>query len=108
MKLVDSIKPGPLVSVGNWIEKTIDFEDSRDRQRSCVRSGVDRQLDEQRRLYDGMPDLLTHVVDQMRVNIPEWARKYIRSCIFLSQLGFLTVVDPNTETNIVGYESVGA
>lgn len=92
------------------IEKTIDFEDSKERQRSCVRAGVDPHLDEMKRLYDGMSSLLTQVVDHMRANIPEWARQYVRSCIFLPQLGFLTVIesDPATGNGKFEGEGVGA
>ncbi|KAF4976941.1 hypothetical protein FZEAL_6476 [Fusarium zealandicum] len=107
IKLIDSLRPANLVAVGDVISKTIDFEQSKDRQRSSVRAGVDPQLDELKRRYDGMDSFLTEVVNHMSRELPEWARKYVRSCIFLPQIGFLTVVEPNPTTGNGQYEGEG-
>ena len=98
--MIECTDTSTLVAVGSMIEKTIDFDESKERQRSCVRVGVDPQLDELKRLYNGMSSLLTDVVHHIRGNVPEWAGPYVRSCIFLPQLGFLTTVelDPGTRT----------
>ena len=40
-----------------------------------------------------MEDLLTNIVNRMNHELPGWAPQYIRSCIFLPQLGFLVVVE---------------
>ncbi|KAH6895100.1 muts domain V-domain-containing protein [Thelonectria olida] len=107
-KLVNSLPVVDLVSVGDMINKTIDFEQSKSRHRSSVKAGVDPQLDELKRLYDGMDSFLTEVVNHMNRDLPEWACQYIRSCIFLPQIGFLTVVEPNPETGNGRYEGEGA
>jgi DNA mismatch repair protein MSH5 len=96
-----------MVSVGDLVEKTIDFEESKARHRSCVRAGVDGRLDELKRQYDGMTSFLTHVVNHIRARLPEWASSYIRSCIFLPQLGFLTAVELDPETGSGKYEGEG-
>ncbi|KAJ2987793.1 hypothetical protein NUW58_g4315 [Xylaria curta] len=62
--------------VGELITETIDFEQSVDRGRTAVRQGVDADLDERKRIYDGMEHLLDKVIANLRSDIPEWARKY--------------------------------
>ena len=96
-----------LVSIGDVINSTIDFEQSKSRHRPSVRVGIDPQLDDLKRRYDGMESFLTQVVNQMNQELPEWACQYIRSCIFLPQLGFLTVVEPNPDTGNGRYEGEG-
>ncbi|KAF4462913.1 dna mismatch repair msh5 [Fusarium albosuccineum] len=107
IKLIESLIPANLVTVGDMINRTIDFEQSKTRHRSSVKPGVDTQLDELKRTYDGMNTFLTQLVNQVRPNVPEWARQYIRSCIFLPQIGFLTVVEPNPATGKGKYEGEG-
>jgi DNA mismatch repair protein MSH5 len=89
------------------VNKTIDFEQSKARHRSSVRAGIDPQLDELKRQYDGMDGFLTEVVNHVHRELPEWARKYVQSCIFLPQIGFLTVVEPNPVTRNGQYEGEG-
>ncbi|KAK3192843.1 hypothetical protein K4F52_001200 [Lecanicillium sp. MT-2017a] len=81
------------------INKVIDFEQSKLRQRTSVRAGIDKKLDELKRQYDGMESFLTEVVNHISSASPAWASKHIRSCIFLPQLGFLTVVDTDESGN---------
>ncbi|KAI5462940.1 muts domain V-domain-containing protein [Mariannaea sp. PMI_226] len=107
-KLLDNLPSGVLVLVGDMINNTIDFEQSKSRHRSSVKSGIDLQLDELKRTYDGMDSFLTQVVKHMSRELPEWACQYIRSCIFLPQIGFLTVVESNAETGNGLYEGEGA
>ncbi|KAI1057895.1 hypothetical protein LB506_000013 [Fusarium annulatum] len=106
-KLIHSLEPASLVVVGDMINKTIDFEQSKERHRSSVRAGIDTQLDELKRRYDGMDSFLTEVVNQLNRELPQWARKYVRSCIFLPQIGFLTVVESNRLTGNGQYEGEG-
>ena len=90
------------------ISKTIDFEQSKARQRTSVNTGIDPQLDELKRRYDGMGSFLTEVVNHVNQRLPEWACQYIRSCIFLPQLGFLMVVEADPATGNGKYEGEGA
>ncbi|KAM0563807.1 hypothetical protein ACHAPJ_000013 [Fusarium lateritium] len=106
-KVIESLQPASLVVVGDMINKTIDFEQSKARHRSSVRTGIDPQLDELKRRYDGMDSFLTEVVNHINRELPEWARKYVRSCIFLPQIGFLTVVEPSPVTGNGQYEGEG-
>ncbi|KAF5985318.1 DNA mismatch repair MSH5 [Fusarium coicis] len=72
-KLIHTLEPASLVVVGDMINKTIDFEQSKARHRSSVRTGIDTQLDELKRRYDGMDSFLTEVVDQLNRELPQWA-----------------------------------
>ncbi|KAF5020717.1 hypothetical protein F66182_7279 [Fusarium sp. NRRL 66182] len=106
-KLIESLEPASLVVVSEMVNQTIDFEQSKARNRSSVRTGIDPQLDQLKRRYDGMGSFLTEVVNHINRELPEWAHKYVRSCIFLPQIGFLTVVELNPATGNGQYEGEG-
>lgn len=106
-KVIATIQHGQLHHVGELITRTIDFEQSRERQRTAVKQGVDTDLDELKRRYHGMEDFLTEVNVKLRADIPEWAQHYVQGCVFYPQLGFLTVVSLNLETGHANYEGEG-
>ncbi|CAJ2513306.1 Uu.00g014250.m01.CDS01 [Anthostomella pinea] len=106
-KVCEIIDPFPIGQVGELITQTVDFEQSIERARTAVKYGVDAELDGLKQSYDGMEDFLTRVVTRLRDEVPEWARKYVKNCIFLPQLGFLTVVSLNTETGKGNYDGEG-
>ncbi|KAI1770907.1 muts domain V-domain-containing protein [Hypoxylon cercidicola] len=106
-KVIDVIQPQPLCQVGELISQTIDFEQSMERGRTAVKHGVDTNLDELKRSYDGMEHFLTNVIARLRNELPEWARNYVQNCIFFPQLGFLTVVSVNPETGKGNYDGEG-
>ncbi|KAF4123351.1 DNA mismatch repair protein MSH5 [Geosmithia morbida] len=104
---VKNIRVRELMAIGSIIDKNIDFEQSDSRHRSSVKAGIDPRLDELKRRYDGMGSFLTEVVNSISRVVPEWAAQYIRSCIFLPQLGFLTVVEADHETRRGKYKGEG-
>ncbi|KAI1104166.1 muts domain V-domain-containing protein [Jackrogersella minutella] len=106
-KVIDIIQPAALCQVGELISHTIDFEQSMERGRTAVRQGIDANLDELKRSYDGMENFLTNVIAKLRGELPEWARQYVQNCIFFPQLGFLTVVSLNPETGKANYDGEG-
>ncbi|KAL6700238.1 muts domain V domain-containing protein [Trichoderma pleuroticola] len=79
------------------IDKTVDFEETKFQQRYSVKPGIDVELDKLKRLYDGMDSLLTKAANAITEDLPTWARRHIKSCIFLPQLGFLTVVEQDSQ-----------
>jgi DNA mismatch repair protein MSH5 len=87
--------------VVDLVNKTVDFDLSESRQRLSVKMGIDPELDRLKRQYDGMDSFLTEVASHINQQVPAWARECIQSCVFLPQLGFLTVVEsgpfPNAE-----------
>ncbi|KAI1436577.1 putative MSH5 protein [Xylaria sp. CBS 124048] len=104
IQVIDILK---IRQVGELITKTIDFEQSVDRGRTAVKQGVDPQLDERKRDYDGMEHFLASVISKLRSDVPEWARTYVQNCIFFPQLGFLTVVSINPMTGKGDYDGEG-
>ncbi|KAI1130465.1 muts domain V-domain-containing protein [Nemania abortiva] len=106
-KVVQDIDLLRLRQVGEFITETIDFEQSIDRGRTAIKQGIDPDLDERKRRYDGMEHLLASVITKLRDSIPEWARKYVRNCIFFPQLGFLTMVSINPHTGKGDYDGEG-
>ncbi|KAL6879625.1 P-loop containing nucleoside triphosphate hydrolase protein [Trichoderma longibrachiatum] len=92
-KVIDVIDPLVLTRVGDLIERVVNFDQAKSQQRYSVRSGIDDGLDGLKRQYDGLNSFLTEVANHVAQDLPVWARQYIRSCIFLPQLGFLTVVE---------------
>ena len=93
--------------IGQMITETVDFERSAEHHRSVVMPGIDEELDNIKRTYDGMESLLTQVATRLSNDLPEWAAKYVENCIFFPQLGFLTVVPLDPETGKSLYEGEG-
>ncbi|PFH58943.1 hypothetical protein XA68_13032 [Ophiocordyceps unilateralis] len=106
-ELVASMNQAVLVTVGDMIDRTIDFDQSESQRRTSVKAGVDAQLDELKRQYDGMGSFLTEVANQVNQKVPGWAARYIRSCVFLPQVGFLMVVELDPHTGDGKYEGEG-
>lgn len=105
---MDSLPAADLVSVRDKINKTIDFEESKNRRRTSVKAGVDRNLDERKRLYAGMDDLLKIFINEVKTKLPEWAHRYILSCTYYPQIGFVTEVETDPVTGNGRYEGEGA
>ncbi|KAI0489521.1 muts domain V-domain-containing protein [Xylaria cf. heliscus] len=106
-KIIQVIDLFQIRQIGELITETIDFEQSVERGRTAVKQGIDADLDERKRIYDGMEHLLGNVNAKLRSGIPEWARKYVQACIFLPQLGFLTTVSVNPQTGKGDYDGEG-
>lgn len=89
------------------ITDTVDFQRSLDQHRTSVLLGLDDELDDIKRIYDGMDSFLTDAATQLCNDIPEWASQYIENCLFFPQLGFLTAVPLDLETGKGKYEGEG-
>lgn len=64
-------------------------------------------LDALKRNYDGLEPFLNQVAAHLVAELPEWARPYVKNCIFYPQIGFLTVVSLDPETGRGKYEGEG-
>lgn len=89
------------------ITEIVDFERSVEQHRTAVLQGVDAELDNLKRTYDGLDSLLTEAARHLSDDVPEWAAQYVENCIFFPQLGFLTVVSLDAETGRGKYEGEG-
>ena len=94
--------------VGKLVAETIDFHQSRERQTTSIARGIDSVLDELKCRYDAMGPLLTDVASRLNEEIPQWAQEYVQSCIFLPQIGFLTIVSMDPQTGQGLYEGEGS
>ncbi|KAL1896485.1 hypothetical protein Cpir12675_002774 [Ceratocystis pirilliformis] len=104
---LEAIHSPNMHAVGQMISHTVNLERSQPVSRAVVAEGVDTQLDELRRTYDGMESLLNEAAQHMIGTIPSWARDCISNCIFYPQLGFLTVIPINPDTNTARYSGEG-
>jgi DNA mismatch repair protein MSH5 len=89
-----------LAAIGTLITEMIDFEASKDEGRTIVRPGVDAELDEIKRTYDGIEDLLHKVTDHIANIVPAELNAKI-NVIFFPQIGFL-IASPVDGENGVG------
>lgn len=96
-----------LSTVGRLVSKTIDFEQSAARGHASVAAGVDVRLDGLKHDYDGMGSFLSELSSKLWEGLPDRARRHVRNCIFLPQLGFLTVVEMDSETRTGKYGGQG-
>ncbi|KAL7959046.1 muts domain V domain-containing protein [Trichoderma compactum] len=96
-RIIDGIPPPTFNLVGSMIDRVVNFEEAKFQQRYSVKPGIDVELDKLKWLYDGMDSLLTEVANSVTQDLPMWARRHIKSCIFLPQLGFLTVVKQDSQ-----------
>ena len=107
MKICHEFDPRDIVQVGEMIHRTVDFEQSEERNCTAVRSGVSDALDSLKHRYDGLNHFLQRVGQELIQTIPEWATRYIQTCTFFPQLGFLTAVSFNPETGKGRYDGEG-
>lgn len=91
-EVFDRISTGVMKHVGELIGSTIDFEEAKTGSRIAVKWGLNDELDNLKREYIALPELLSQVSSAIAREVPEWAAKYIDGCTFWPQLGFLTTV----------------
>ncbi|TVY50120.1 MutS protein-like protein [Lachnellula occidentalis] len=106
-KLLAEIQPLKIQDIGQMITEIVDFERSAEQHRAAVLQGVDAELDNLKKTYDGLDSLLTEAARHLSNDVPEWAAQYVENCIFFPQLGFLTVVSLDAETGRGKYEGEG-
>ncbi|XP_028412976.1 mutS protein homolog 5-like isoform X1 [Dendronephthya gigantea] len=80
--------------IASLINKIVDFDDSTSQNRFVVKPGVDENLDEKKRTYNGLPDFMTKVAQEELSKLDA----SITECniLYLPQLGYLLAI-PRTE-----------
>lgn len=71
--------------------------------RTVVKAGIDLALDEMKRNYDGLEDLLNHTSNQIAETIPA-VYELDLNVIFFPQIGFLISIPNNPATGRGDYE----
>ncbi|GAB0137774.1 hypothetical protein EsDP_00006027 [Epichloe bromicola] len=67
--------------------------------------GIDPELDRLRRDYDGLSSFLEKIAQSIIHQVPEWAAKHVKSCIFLPQVGFLIAMERNDDTELSSFQA---
>jgi len=70
-KIRERFDGNSLALVGQAIACTIDFDNSKVMQRPVVKSGLDSDLDDLRRTYDGLDNWLVEVAKHIKATLPE-------------------------------------
>lgn len=103
LKIIEKFDRKQLAAVGKLINDVVDFESSKDQRRTVVQTGVDNELDEAKRVYDGIEDLLSQVVKHIAQQVPADLDSMI-NVIFFPQIGFLISIRLDENTGCGVYE----
>ncbi|GAB7348558.1 hypothetical protein MBLNU459_g6949t1 [Dothideomycetes sp. NU459] len=102
-KIMDRFSGQHLAAVGRSISEIVDFETSAEQRRTVVQAGIDMDLDELKRTYEGLEDLLSQVAQDVAQRVPAELDANI-NVIFFPQIGFLIVIRIDPETGCGVYE----
>ena len=91
VELAGSLTSGVRLVV-HHLDRTFDEESSEDKGRFVIKSGVDLRLDEQRRLHNGLPDLLHRVMQEEIERLPDAIS--VCTMIYVPRLGYLLRPEP--------------
>lgn len=94
-----------LAEIGALIGEVVDLEASQEQRRTVVLPGVDAELDEFRRTYEGLEDLLSRAAEHIADRVPAELDSDI-NVIFFPQIGFLTTVRLDVATRSRAYEGL--
>ncbi|CCM03560.1 uncharacterized protein FIBRA_05696 [Fibroporia radiculosa] len=90
-KLLDTLDTVTFRDIGNTINGTIDWEESANSGRICVKLHVDEELDKLKHIYHGIDAVLSKVAQQISVTVPpDYASSL--NVVYFPQLGFLVCV----------------
>ncbi|KAI6825107.1 hypothetical protein KC342_g11225 [Hortaea werneckii] len=96
-KVFEKFDKRQLAAVGTMISEVVDFEASKDQQHTVVLPGVDDELDEAKRTYDGIEDLLSQVASHVAGQVPAALNSKV-NVIFFPQIGFLISIGLDEDT----------
>jgi DNA mismatch repair protein MSH5 len=92
-----------LAEVGTVINDVVDFESSQEQRRTIVRAGVNEELDEAKRAYDGIEDLLSQAAEHIANEVPATLDSKV-NVIFFPQIGFLISIRLSEHTGTGVFE----
>lgn len=103
-QLLDTIQPVALMTIGDAVNRTVDFEQSKLRNRLSIKPGADKCLDKLMQKYAGVRIQTDRAALASGGHLSREARNRIKSCTFFPQLGFLVVVEPDPFTGTAMFE----
>lgn len=92
-----------LAEVGTVINDVVDFVSSQEQRRTIVRAGVNEDLDEAKRAYDGIEDLLSQAAEHIANEVPATLDSKV-NVIFFPQIGFLISIRLSEHTGTGVFE----
>ena len=102
-KVLRLFDPHQLATLGRLVTEIVDFPTSLEQRRTAVKPGVDRELDELRRTYDGLESLLGAVSQEIATTIP--ASLGIKlNVVFFPQIGFLVCLPKDASSGRAVWE----
>eukprot|EP00056_Hartaetosiga_gracilis_P007746 m.111820 g.111820 ORF g.111820 m.111820 type:complete len:876 (-) comp12770_c0_seq6:574-3201(-) len=84
-----------LRNIAEVVDKIFDEHVSKEQNRFVVKPLINKELDEERRRFNHLPDLLTKIARSELPNLPSFLREF--SVVYLPQLGFLIASEVNEE-----------
>lgn len=97
VKIVEKFDKKQLAAIGTIICEVVDFDATKEQRRTIVQPGVDQELDEAKRTYDGIEHLLSEVTEHITGQVPAELNAQV-NVIFFPQIGFLIACRVETET----------
>ena len=102
-RVLETFDAHGIASVGTIISEIVDFAASVAKHRTVVNTGVSAELDDIKRTYDGVEDLLNHTSRTIDATIPAIYNLKL-SVIFFPQIGFLICIPLNPKLGRGDYE----
>ncbi|TKA68935.1 hypothetical protein B0A49_05342, partial [Cryomyces minteri] len=102
-KILDKFEGYHFAQIGKRITEVVDFEESTQQHRTVVKTGVDEELDNMKRTYDGIDNLLSEVARHIAEGVPSDLRSDL-NVIYFPQIGFLVAMVLDEETGCGVYE----
>ncbi|KAL1736511.1 DNA mismatch repair protein MutS [Schizophyllum commune] len=90
-KLFGVLDAAAFHEVGCKVNDIIEWDESTEAGRVCVRMGIDEELDNRKHVYNGIDSVLSNIAEQMSQTVPaEFAESL--NVVYFPQLGFLVCV----------------
>ncbi|KAL1722791.1 DNA mismatch repair protein MutS [Schizophyllum commune] len=90
-KLFGVLDAAAFHEVGCKVNDIIEWDESTEAGRVCVRMGIDEELDNRKHVYNGIDSVLSNIAEQMSQTVPaEYAESL--NVVYFPQLGFLVYV----------------
>ncbi|KAI0352675.1 hypothetical protein OH77DRAFT_1513212 [Trametes cingulata] len=96
LQLLEALDISCFREIGNAVNETVDWEESTNAGRVCVRPHIDEELDNLKHIYHGIDAVLSKVATQISGSVPP---NYASSLnvVYFPQLGFLVCVPMQDE-----------
>lgn len=102
IKFAERFEGRLLAEVGRAIADVVNFDDSKITKRTMVLAGLDSELDEARRTYAGIEDMLSEVASHIAQEVPAEFVSTVNA-VFFPQIGFLISIELDEVASPITY-----